>query len=258
MSATDLITSNISLSLHWDIKGLKKKSLLIRIVRNFPYIWQCWQLSHSANKKFPLLYLCWRAQTTIPPVYQHPWLDWDPGFNGFVASICPVQSIGAQVQWGQTQRRTRHEGYPFKDSLFSPISRRQAWLFQLPGIQIYWKIKPQTLERKPLSLDFKDSWTFVLICNNQFWDLSLIGVALTFDPLWSISKVARPSCIPELISRSPGCVSWQRLHSIQYRFGRKLPLDATVLIDKTGRLRGRTEANLVETFIIKTKMTVFI
>lgn len=185
-----------------------KKSLLIRIAKDLPYIWQCWQLSHSANKKFSLLYLCWRAQTTIPPVYQHPWVDWDPGFNGFVASICPVQSIGAQVRWGQTPRRTRHEGYLFKDSLFSPISRRQVWLFQLPGIQIYWKIKQQTLERKPLSLDFKDSWTFVLICNNQIWGLSSmsIGVALTFDPLWSISKVTCPCRVPELISRSPGCV----------------------------------------------------
>lgn len=77
------------------------------------------------------------------------------------------------------------------------------------------------------------------------------GVALTVDPLRSVSKVTCPCRVPELISRSPGCVSWQRLHSIQYRFSRKLPLDAAVLIDNAGSLRGRTEANLIETFIKK-------
>lgn len=103
-----------------------------------------------------------------------------------------------------------------------------------------------------LSMDFKDSWTFILIHNNlitRCTDLRPFVVQLQCERVHAAS-----------LSRSVGLqgVSPGK-GSIRFSIdsAENFPLDATVLIDKTGGFRGRTEENWIGAFL-KMKITEFI
>lgn len=151
-----------TVSLRWNTGSYEKKRLLIRIFKNFHSGWRCWQLSCSANRLQHrgvfLIYLCWKARQASPPVHHNlgwtgrPWLEWLWSLH-----LCGTIHLSTGMRSDSQTRWTRGET-PLKilgsDQLGNKDNRLFSTEFQWIG-----KTK-QTLERKTLSLDFQESWTY--------------------------------------------------------------------------------------------------